>query len=413
MGLFKRAMDTAASKVQSYADAPDLQSYAAGHGLTYVGNEARILGVGGVNTSSDNFNLMHGSLPGGVVGALCHVKQATGETPSDSPSGGQTTHSAHTRIATNLPEALGSLRSFELTNNATSHYMRPVVDAFNSEVDLEPLGFNGGAAWGMAAAVGTDLTLLQQLLSTDFGARLRALGGRFYLVYDQGTLFLGSGDGYATGPELDALCEQLGGLANTLREAALAAARPQAFDAELPAPAWLSEAAPQQAPPRKFMGMSVQVGASTRAASDGIGGLGEPLCEPYRGAVANFSQATGATLEDALAFHRAHPAAPVPGRAYAVARAQLESGGTGRIAFCTPHGGPEGGLTAVISQVTEGTPDVAIPIGGDAASTQIAVGGGLMAAWRYSPAGEIDAAAIGALSQQAWNHARAQGWVAA
>jgi hypothetical protein len=278
---------------------------------------------------------------------------------------------------------------------------------------MKEFGFSGGMGWSMTVAPGADTGLVQRLLGGDFGTRLEAVPVAFALRFDSGSLLLVSNEGYEGGERLDVLCQHLSGLAQVLRQEALGAANPLPFEQELPAPTWLNQPAAPQPKAKKFLGMTVQTGSllsGPAPASDRIGGLGEPLQEPWRNGVMQFAQASGAALEDALAYHRAFPTLPIPGRAYAVLRAPLEHGGTGRIAFHTEGAG--GGPVAVICRVKEGTPAHPMPIGGDASDMKIAVNDGYMAAWLLRGA-QVQGVEIEAMSQQAWDLAESKGWVPA
>ena len=246
------------------------------------------------------------------------MKQVTGHGKNNA---GQTTqkHSAHTRVAVRVPGAVGLAPRFEISNGVSS-YLRPDADQFNTKVKLKDYGF-GGMEWAMTASTLVDQAFMDGLLRGDFAAHVQALPGSFVIKYKYGSLVFVSGDGYASGETLDVMCRHVCGLAQAFRQAALAGATKREWDETLSPPVWMGEAAaPQGAQATQLYDMAFQRGGlgSQQAASDRIGGLGEPLMEPWRTHMAMFAQASGGALEEPLEFHRAFPGAPLPGRAYAV-----------------------------------------------------------------------------------------------
>jgi hypothetical protein len=410
MGFLRRVAGSVGGTVEGRTPFPDLQPFAAEHGLAFLGS-GQVFGVSGVSGFGDSANLAYGTLPGGEDGALAHVKQLTGHSLGQNSNARIPQYAAHTRIAVPVPEAVGPLQRFRLTNSATHRSLAPEVDQFNPSVKMRDLGFEGGMGWRMTLSPNADTGLVQRLLGGGFGSGLREVPGNFALRFNYGSLLLVSGDGYATGHELDELCGHLSGLGKQLRETVITGAGRGSFDEPLPEPSWLGEAVPQRAT-KRFLGMTIQLGGgAAEVASDRIGGLGEPLMEPWRTSVAHLARSIGGALEDPLAFHRAFPALPTPGRAYAVLRAPLAAGGTGRIALYT-EGMGGGGPVAVVCRVNDDVPVRRPPIGDDATEMKVAINGNLMAAWTYGSA-DTAASDIPRLSQRAWEMAESNGWVPA
>ncbi len=351
---------------------PDLRAYAAERGLEWM-DTTPPKGIYYAHPFDEPSNLAYGALPGGEVGTLCHIKAAT------RPGHQETGYAPNTYVATRVPEAVAALQRMRVArvSELRLRYLHYEPDRFNVAADMGALGFTGGEGWSMTLAPGADQALARDLLSGEFGNRLAAVSGDFALEFDYGSLVLIHGESYAEGAELDGLCECLGGLAQALRETALAAAEPQSFDAALPRPSWEDTPAPGPQK-KKFLGISFEVERDADLGSDSVGGLGETLREPFRANAFGVAAAVGGELEDPLAYHRAFPSIPVPGQAYAVVRTAAENG-TERVALHTEGRG--GGAVGVIRPVKNGVEDRPMPITWDLNAVSVAVRGGLMATW--------------------------------
>lgn len=360
---------------------PDLQAYAAARGLQWT-DRTPVHGIFCVDTfNEDFFNLSHGPLPGGETGALCHEKVVARRGTADSG----TTHAANTRIAACVPEAIGALRRMKLAriSKAQSRYLRPAGDEFRPLSEPLALGLSAPGDWTIALAAGADLAVAAQLFGGDFGRRLAAVPGDFALEFEYGSLVLISGESYAEGDALDALCQHLCGLAAALRDVTRAAAQPQPFESSLPRPIW-EHMVPPATKVKKFLGIRFEIESKKLLACDRVGGLGEILLEPWRSTVLTLADELRGELEDPLAFHRAFPELPVPGRAYGVIRL-VEDGRTRRIALHS-EGYSVGGAAAVIDQAGDSAAPTPMAITTDPQAICTAVAGGLTARWAYREA---------------------------
>jgi hypothetical protein len=384
---------------------PDLRQYASERSLEWM-DRTPVHGIYCVDQFFERFrNMSYGPLPGGEAGALCHEKVVTRHSTADG-GGGQ--HAPNTRVATRVPEAIAPLQRLWLAriSKLETRYLARDPDELNPQADATALGLSAPGSWALTMAAGADQNFVRQLLSGDFGARLAAVPGEFLLEFDYGSLVLVNGEDYLEGAELDALSQHLCGLAQALRAAASAAADPQPFDSPLPRPSWESTPPPQEKK-KKFLGITFTVASKThKLATDGIGGLGEMLLDPWYTTVTQLAEAKGGELEDALAYHRAFPKVPMPGRAFGVIR--MEDGGRIRRIALHAEGSTIQGV-GVVQRVRDDVESRPIPVSWDPSNIGVAVDAGLMATWTHAKAdAPTDTAA---LAQQADEIAQREGWL--
>jgi len=419
MSFLERAMGSAgASFGISGREAPgDLQPWAAEQGLTYEGVRA-VPGVYlGIELGDPEAvaNVISGELPGGELGAIAHEKEISGH--SGDSSHRTTNYAAHTKVAVRVPEAVGPLQRFEITNAGMTRHIRPDADVADAKVKMKELGLDPGMGWSMTLSRAADRGLMQQLLTGDFGARVTALPGRFVLELNHGSLILDCADGYHASVALEERCKHLCGLAQVLRTACVAAASPQPFETELPAPGWVANQPAEASGGQKAAAFAtgllkhMTTGDNSDQGTNAIG-LDQPLIGPWRDFAISFEpQVAPGKLEDALAFHRAFPNLPVPGNAFVVYRVPDPDAGATRIAFYN-EGVITHGPIAVLFPVKPSTADRPTPIGGERDSLRIAVRDGIAAAWMYRTP-EADTSQIKPMADAAWDLAMKEGWVPA
>lgn len=420
MSLFERALGSLATGhgLSGHGKPPDLQPWAAERGLVFEGVRA-VPGVYlGLGMDADSItNVISGELPGGELGAIAHEKVVAGSHAGSAGGARVTNYAAHTKIAVRVPEAVGALQRFEISNATLTKHLRPDADVADQRVKMAELGFGGGMGWAMTASRAADMGMVQQLLSGDFGARLAELPGRFVLELGHGSLILDCADGYHGATQLELRCQHLCYVAQVLRQACFAAAPSKPFETELPAPGWVAD---PPAGPTAAQGAAafatgllkhMTIGDNSDQGASAIG-LDQPLAGPWRDlAIGLEQQWSPAKLEDALAFHRAFPAIPIPGNAFCVLRNPDPEAGMGRIAFYN-EGVITHGPVAVIFPVKASAPDRPAPIGGERDALRIAIKDGLLAAWMYRSE-SWDASQYYPMVNAAWDHAKSEGWVPA
>jgi hypothetical protein len=163
---------------------------------------------------------------------------------------------------------------------------------FEHTVKLERFGLDGWW-WRSEPEVSDDV--VAAVAGGPIGDWLRAQGepGLLQILSREGELAIRR-NGFLDAAGLDALAEGLSVVAPALRAVGLAHAEPQNWSAELPPPRWFTHA-------------------------DWEPGGYDPGIH-FRQPVLRLAQRSGATLEDPRAYHRAFPALPVPGTAFAVLR---------------------------------------------------------------------------------------------
>lgn len=367
----------------------DLRPWAAARHLTFAG-ETPLLGIAFEPVQDQQANVCFGKLPDGRLGAVAHEFSPSS---GDRESGGTRTMT-QTRAATRVPEAVGALRRFVLTN---SRELQSRPGPGQRELDAYALG--GPHGWAMTGAPGIDEALLRTLLTNGLGDGLRAYEAPAELRYAYGTLTLTRDRAYLEDADLDQHVHALCAMADALSRAALAAAQPLPFETELPAPGWLDEAVPAGPDVRRAGPFAMVVGTTGLPAQE-TAAFDEP---PYAALRAGILKLRGdAALEDPLAYHEAFPTVPVPGHAVAVYRR-----GAARVVLHT-EGHVSRGATAVLLPVD--APDHPAPISTEAGVLSVAVRDGLMAAWMHREGPETGDR-IALIAREARTVADQQGWM--
>ena len=364
MGFLSRAkegFESAAGRV-----GPDLSQWAAARGLTFA-DEAPLLGIAFEQRWTRRSNGCFGKFPDGHYGALAHEFSLGSSDPDDGDS-----NKRFTRTATRVPEAVGSLKRFHLSNKWRLRNL--TATAYDEQLDVGALG--GPDGWTMTAATSADHAALARLLQGGFGEALRRYEAPAELTFTFGTLELTRDRAFLDGADLELQVQALCAMAGELR--ALAGPT-QPWETALPQPFWLDEAAPEGPTVRK-VGRMTMVTRTDRLARQETEAFD---CPPSAELRARFFELQGeSALEDPLAYHAAFPHLPVPGHAVCVYR-MAGPGTTARIALYN-EGRMERGATAVLMPIKADTPDHPAPItmelGG---ALSVAVKDGIMAAWMH------------------------------
>lgn len=199
-----------------------------------------------------------------------------------------------------VPEA-ATLPAFECVNFDESPLMEAMTRS--TRIDLSAHGAPG--TWIDARRggwSGPDPAFVERLMATSFGDALRACAQRAYarLKVDHGQLSV-TVDGYLSDPgELDRLGEAVSAAATGLASACEPLWEPRPFSQPLPELEWPDEMTTER-------GLSHEIAARY-----------PPV--PWVPAMREFAANHGCVAEDPLAYHRAFPALPVPGLAFAVLR---------------------------------------------------------------------------------------------
>jgi hypothetical protein len=220
---------------------------------------------------------------------------------------------------------------------------------------------------GFRAVGECDDDLLGRLAAGEAGEVLRYAEHPFVeVVVDSGHVSLVR-NGYAAPHELDRFGHQLAALSRGVREACLAGATPAPFDTALPAPPWID--------PRW-------------TSSDRL----DVLQEPWRDAFRRVATEHHMELEDPVAFHRALPGQPVPGRAQGVMRGRVDGiPGTARLGWFYGRARPLNGRVrgALLFSAGRGVKDTPGVVQDRELGVQARITGGIGAVWatRYSEGG--------------------------
>jgi hypothetical protein len=205
------------------------------------------------------------------------------------PFGSESVWIPCTVAATHVPEATLPLHFFRLDRR---HHHLPYDFAHHRKLD--DAGLPG---WHMRADPEPSATLLGRLLEGPLVDLLRRKqDGFFQLILIRGTLIVRRNGFGKDGAAFDELASDLAVAAAAVRRACLPEAAPRPFGEPLPAP-------PEQQDP----------GAPELSRTPPF----------WREAFAGLAASLGLTLEDPVAYHRAFPSMPVPGRCASVMRGRL------------------------------------------------------------------------------------------
>lgn len=359
----------------------ELDGYAAERGLRFLGSDGLVSGtrIAVPADRGDRVNLVHGRLPGGERGLLCHT--IVRWSPGAAAEVHSTVREPWTIAAFPLPEVAGSLlRVTALPGSGTEphEYMRRTTS--------RALPRHGT----LIAPDGDDAVLDEALAG---GAAAQLDGMELHVAL--GCLWIAR-PGFAERPEeLDALATLGSTIARQARSASVR--RPAAeFDAPLPPPRWLG--APALSATLRMRGWLAQ-------------GLDAPLWPPVDAFVPGFAAERGYVAEDPLTFHRSFPSTPLRGQAFAVFRGALGHR-TGRLVVTTDVRLPEGsGMDAAVLPLRTAvapTPPMGLESLPD--GTHVAVGDGVFSLQRPREVNVLSGEALVELGARAAALADARGW---
>jgi hypothetical protein len=236
-----------------------------------------------------------------IIGELLSVLENPREDTSPPvPFGTESVWIPCTVAATHVPEATLPLHFLRLDRR---HHHAPYDFAHHRRLD----GF-GLPGWHLRADPEPSDELLAQLLEGPLHELLHRRHGRFFqLLVLRGTLIARRGGFAKDAAALDQLAGDLSTAADTIRSACRAQAQPRQFGDPLPAPPDTHDPkAPELSGTPPF----------------------------WRKAFGKLATQLGLAQEDPIAYHRAFPSLPVPGRAAAVMRGTLPGyAAEGRLAY--------------------------------------------------------------------------------
>lgn len=421
----------------------DLAAYAAERGLEQHGSSAVPGYVPAFPLTSElQFNVLHGTLPGGEEGVLYHEVKLLDEQIASGTFYGQKVSLSqarasdlvsltgvtgepiryfkcpHTTAAVRLPQAQGAIVGLDVGRSGERVlHAAPEGEAFSSGFTLDLSGLfgrrkkkdDGPLQQGPQAWVGRELHDLElgdwrvayrgrarrevvaQVLAGPVRELLLAappLGYRIRFQY--GVLFVNQQHFLKTTEELDLFAQRVSWLAQRIREVCAETAEPRPFGSELPPPSWAEKI--ERQPDDTFMGLD----------SQDLGGFHAMARE------------RGLASEDPYAFHNAFPDLPVPGEAYGVMRGTLPGTSiTGRVVAGVERiiGGPPAYWDRVLDELPHGptgSDTVLIPVRPDAPDAHpdtgmpwgdggFAVRRGVLVAWQPRATPQADGAALDAL----------------
>jgi hypothetical protein len=379
MGLLSRTRTSSRPMMRASAPKIALRPWARSHGLQFNGNELIAGAVPALPPDPDHrFNVVAG-LPGGVRGGVAHVVERVTDNGVDQARP-IFAWAPGTVVALPVPEAVGALLRF--------HAAAPDRVAENEWARRVDLGATGFAA---SAAPATDPQVLRALLDAGVDGALTGEPGARGVHFAFGCLWVECA-GYLDAGAIEAVANRAARMADALREASLRALPAAPFDAPLPPPTWLDRAAPG--------GTAVFTGREGE-------GLDAPVFTPALAAfVREVPGKRGLIAEDALAFHRAFPHAPLRGQAIAVFRGTFGSGRPGRVVATNELPLPDR-IGSDVALVAVDAPDG--PVQGAPDGVLASVAGGLLSVRRLGGRAlsapsllELGGIAAGLAEQRGW-----------
>ncbi|MGI9019150.1 MAG: hypothetical protein ACR2G3_00370 [Solirubrobacterales bacterium] len=277
-----------------------LTEWADGHGLEYLDRELAP-GFSVVADEDDNrFNICHGILPGGALGALAHVKERIDRQTSIGHVGPLSigTHreaftQPYTLVGVSAPAAGAALYRFIFDRHTPDNEYASLAEA-----DLSAAQLPGWRLWHAPQA---EQQVLVRLAQGSLAEWLRVAPAEATAMLRYGVLVFAH-PGYLEGAELDPLCEQACAITKELDEASAALFAPQRFSE--PVPAWS--------------------GPPIEPVSAGIAGAAMPGFQKWMQLPNELAERFGnLENEDTLSFIRAYPWFGVPGLPMTVMRGTL------------------------------------------------------------------------------------------
>jgi hypothetical protein len=309
----------------------ELREYAHSRGLDFRENRGQ-LGYAGAFALSEElqFNVMRGVLPGGEPGVLMHqvrlyeegmggtyygVKATPGRgafKPKNILKGMVQGSESYFRVpftvaGVRVPESVGGLWGLHVSRRRERG---PAGSIWQEATRLRELGLDDWEGYPRRDA---DGPLVSQVVK---GPIRNALAGDpplgLAITIRSGLVTVAQQHFLKTDAELDGFATAVSDLARVVRECCRAAApAAQPFSTQLPAPYWLEEI--RAKPQDTYVGLD-----------------GQDL-----GAVVAYGDERGLAIEDGRELHRAFPALPTPGEAFAVFRGTLPGTDVeGRLVSC-------------------------------------------------------------------------------
>jgi hypothetical protein len=335
----KRGVGWRERHAEAVRGTPDftLEEWAETRGMRYRGNTVQMGYLLATCPWSVDlvFNIVRGSLPGGVDGVLCHENRLYTASEGGRFEGGMRlmrTDSNASKAAEALTLGVSPFGSegyfkapFTTAGARVAHF--PVVrglhvarrrersivtSALPGKWESLKLDGHGLPGWVAGIRDRSDHEVVDRLLRGpihDVLSREQGLGFEIRMEYGQLVI---SRQLYLRDAELDDLATTTGELAIAIGEMGLIAAPPTPFATELPPPRWLE---------------TVRANPGEPCTAWPIGARVEK--------VAAIAAERGMTLEDPGAFHQAFPQVTIPGEAFAVMRGRLPGvEGVARMACC-------------------------------------------------------------------------------
>lgn len=352
-----------------------LEPLAGSRGMTFL-DSADAPGFRGVMPGDGRlqFNVCHGELAPGRTGVVFHeVFPVEEETGADRGPRGVVTYVFNPekgkRFALSFVPILGDLMADKDKRPPAVGVPATVAAALVPEAAVVP-EFEVSSRTGVRGNGLPELPadFADRLMSTAFADALRAWSGRpyFHAVCDHARLAFRV-DGYLGPDEAAALGAAVAGAADGLAATAAADHRPAAFTEPLAAASWPGWDGGPKDPGETF---DEQWVAWHRPPPPWFPGLREQMA------------AHDGAAEDVLAFHRAFPHLPVPGKAFAVIRRGFPgTSARGRVAWFAEQQILvfDAGSNAVLLPAAQGAPEAEPADGGGGVT--FAVRDGVFCAW--------------------------------